>query len=362
MLYDHVLPSRIRALGAAGDFNPQAWDAFLRGQRDSLSAAWSRAVTARARLKKVREALGLPFVVDAPGEPGAPGAWNSDYDKNMLELQVMVQLMTTAADEAVESKRALVFNPDTKSFGIELLPTDKLRVALDATGRPVIADAKTGQVVTQFEGSLGLPPLLIGAIVVVVAVAVYAVVEKVCSTTENVAQTKMLETVRTSGAKLIEEGKATPEQVAAMDKALLEGGAALAKAQGEKAEKESQVSSTVRTVAWVGLGIAGIWLVGTLFAGRMSGAPALARNPAENPHPKIRSGYAYRYDGPSNWQRAPNDDWEIVVVTPSELREVYYRGRRNVDGVTVDVWSATDREGHRVSYAQTAFGKNLAAA
>jgi hypothetical protein len=282
-LYQHVVsPPRIQALGDISDFKPAAWESFLSWLKNQLQGSWNRAVQARALLKKVREDLNLPFIVDGPGEAGAPGAWNTDFDKNVLELQAIVVILTKAADEAIAGKRKLVFSPDQKDVGVELLPSDTFRVAINAQGRPVVVDVKSGDQVTQFEGTIGVAVPIIVAAIVVVGLVAYAVTEKICTTVENTARSKMIETIKIEGAKLIEGKKATPEQVTAWDKALLEGAASITKAEGAKAKEESQWSSTVRTVAWVGLGIAGIWLVGTLFGGRMGGGAgslALARNP-----------------------------------------------------------------------------------
>jgi hypothetical protein len=276
-------------LGDIGDINPAAWEKYILGQNGSLQAAWDRALTARNQLKKVREDLGLPFIVNTAGEGSVNGAWNDDFEKNMLELKAMVTFLDQVTNEAVAGKRALVFNNQTKDFGLQLLPTDTLRIAQTQQGRPVLVNVETGQPITEFSGTVGaVPPVVIIGVVVVAAVAIWAVAEEVCDTVKTAAREKTTQTIRETGVKLIEEGKATPEQVATMDKALLDGTANVIRAGGEASEQSSQIPKTIRTVAWVALGVAGLWVAGNLIASRGAGTPALARNPSGPLDVKLR--------------------------------------------------------------------------
>lgn len=283
-------------LGDIGDVNTAAWEKFIVSQNASLQAAWQEALAARNSLKKVREALGLPFIVNAPGEAGAAGAWNDDFEKNTLEVQAMVTFLNNVTNEAVAGKRALVFNSQTDDMGLELLPTDTLRMAVSQQGRPVMVNVQTGQPVTEFSGTLNaLPAVAIVGIVVVAGIVVWASTEAVCDTVKTVAREKTVQTIRTSGAKLIEEGKATPEQVTAMDKGLFEGQASVVKAEAELKEAEDQWPKTLRTVAWVGLGLGALYLAGSLLT-RGGGVPALARNPSLGNNPRnLRKLWRVKY-------------------------------------------------------------------
>jgi hypothetical protein len=195
----------------------------------------------------------------------------------------MVALLNKATDEAVANKRRLILDPKNDQFGIELLPSDTVRLAVLPSGRPVLLDAKTDAPITSFSGTVGLPPLVILGIVVVVGLAAYGIVDSYCSNAAKEAHSKMLETVSTEGKKLVESKKATPEQVASMDKALFDGAATVEAAKAKGAEAEDKWPKTIRTVGFVALGIAAIWLVGSMFAGggarRAAATPTLVSNP-----------------------------------------------------------------------------------
>lgn len=278
-------------LGAIEDMNPQAWVNYVTSLRTDLQAAWVRAESARASLKKVRETLNLPFIVNSPTEAGAPGAWNDTFEQNTLELKGIVLLLTKFADELAAGARGLAFDQNTNEFVI-LGKSDDTLVVRVINGRPTLVYAASGQPVPPSEvtgtldgllGAAPIPPVVIaiGAVsLVATGIIAYAITTKVCETVESTAKQKTLETISTAGKKLVEEGKATPEQVATMDKALFEGQAAVTQAEAAKKKEEDVWPKTIRTVALVGLGVAGIWLVGNLFArGGGGSAPALARNP-----------------------------------------------------------------------------------
>jgi hypothetical protein len=319
--------------GEVQDMDPAAWEAYLKSLRQQVTTAWKGAADARARLKKVREDLNLPFVVDSPTEAGAPGAWNSSYEQNMVELKAIVMLLERYADEAVAGKRPLVFDPQTKQFQIAAIDGDTLRVRANPSGKPIdVVDIASGTAITQFDGELGLAPIAIAAGVAsifVVAIVAYGIVARVSESSESIARSKMLETIETSGAKLVQEGKATPDQVSSMRKALFDGAAAVSTAEAAKSEAEDKWPKTIRTVAFVGLGIAGLWVVGSFLMSRGGGGAglALARNPAGT-----AARYVVRVGGKNlSTHRTETQAWDAATAI-AEKR-----------GVSAEVWRGRDR-------------------
>lgn len=362
-------------LGAIEDMNPQAWANYVSGLRTSLQQAWVRAETQRSTLKKVREVLGLPFIVDSPTEAGAPGAWNSTFEQQTLETKGVVLLLTKFADELAVGERGLALDQASGEFVILGKESDSLFVRV-INGRPTLVYANTGQPVPPNEitgtldgllGAAPIPPIVIaiGAVsLVATGIVAYAITTKVCETVASTARQKTIETISTAGKKLVQEGKATPEQVATMDKALFEGQAAVTQAEATKAEEESQWPRTVRTVALVGLGIAGVWLVGNMFArrgGASAPAPALSAPAAlaSNPSGKVslrrvyldRGGYdsGGRYFGvgePLYVAESDEYDWREYVRARSreeakeKVREAARRSSRWPSGVAPQFYRA----------------------
>jgi hypothetical protein len=57
---------------------------------------------------------------------------------------------------------------------------------------------------------------------------------------------------------------------------------------------------------------------------------------------KLASGYAFEIPAGTDWRAAPDDDWNTVVVVPSETVAAVFAGPRRIDGRAVNVFRATD--------------------
>lgn len=268
-----------------------AWAAYIKALRDNLFASWQRARGARLTLQSVRQSLGLPFMAGPPveGAPPDQGAWNSGLEQDAIKLQAIVALSMKFADECLQDKRKLIYNVGEQSFGIELLPSDDIRIA-DTGGVPQIVNAKTGQPENitgniEGDGSLGIAPIIFvaGAVgLVATGIAVYYTADRLCKTLESLSEDKTMRTLATKNAELVLSGKATPAEAKALTDGIYKGASELhaAKAKEEETAK-SPWHKTIQTVAFVGLGIAGVYLVAQLVGrgGGRSSAPARAANP-----------------------------------------------------------------------------------
>lgn len=257
---------RISWLGQAeAPVSVAAWDSYLRGLATNLQSAWDRALSAHHTLHKVRTTLGLPFIVDRVTEAGAtPGAWASDLEQQMLELQVMVQTLVGAANDTVAGKRQLGWNDQTNDFEIERLPEDAVRIET-RNGRPVLIGNMTNEPV-EVTGSLGIAPIVWVGIAAVAAVATYFIVEEACKTVETVAKQKTYQTLSNHQHDLVTSGKATPEQAAKMTETILTGAKELEEAEAIKTEATSPLMKTITTVSFVALGLGVLYVVAQVIA------------------------------------------------------------------------------------------------
>jgi hypothetical protein len=268
------------SLGAPEDINVDAWAAYLRAVRDSLNAQWARTKSAYFTLKEIREQFGLSFIIDQAGEATAPpGAWTTALQNKMLKLQSIVDVLNLVATDALEDKRKLAWNPQRQDFEIEKLPVDPLTVQL-VNGQPELVDNSGAVIQPTGDVGVGLAPLAWVAIVGVVAIAVYFSTESVCDTIEKTAEQKTMQTIGDQSAKLVEQGKATPEEAAAMTSAVYKGAAEVKKAEAvaeaAKGKPASDIANTVRTLGFVALSVGVLYLAATVI-GRMPAGRALAR-------------------------------------------------------------------------------------
>lgn len=275
-------------LGAPEDFNQQAWSDYLTSLRQSLRDSWRDARRAYFTLKEVREQFGLPFTSAITGEGTPdPGAWNESLQEGMLRLQNVVEVLDQIATDALENKRRLGWDA-SGTFVIEKLPGDNVTIQVVNGVSEIVSDA-TGAVVGPNTGvdvkpvtGVGLPPVAIVAIVGIAAVAVYFTADSICSAYEKAAEEKTNQTLGDQQRKLVESGKATPAEAQQMTSAVLKGRAEIKKSEAAAAEQKptAQLASTARTLGFVGLGVAAIWLAVTII-GRASPARsmALAKNP-----------------------------------------------------------------------------------
>lgn len=311
--------SNIQWLAAPEDVDLQAWDAYFRGVRNQLVESWNDARTAYLTMRQVKESFGLPVVLSpeaaASGEPG----WTPGDEQRILETQAIVELLTEWMDDALEKNtRRIAYDP-AQGFVIEQLPSDTLRVVqqgggvsiLDLQGNPVPVTGTVG----------ALPALAVVAIVGVAVVGVYFTVDAICDVIESTAEQETMRTLGDQHAKLVASGKATPEQAKKMTEAIYSGAKELtvAKGQAAAAEGSSGVQSTVRTVAWVALGITGLFFLAKVlpaFAGGRGGGGGqrLLTNPRD-PGDDLSPHYPFQNKGklgpgPLGESFARQQDWD----------------------------------------------------
>lgn len=297
----NMIPDQFAWLGVPdATFDTAAWGQYIQSLRDNVEGSWQRAVGAYKTLKAVREQLGLPFIVDAqpggegqPPTPPPPGAWTSDFEQQMLDLQGIVSVLVKAADEAVEGKRKLAWNEQIQDFVLESLPGDQVRIEM--VGGKLVATNLDGSGAKHWSGTVGepaqlgaLPAIAWVAITGISVVGIYFITDRVCKAVETAAEEKTFQTTATKNAELVQSGKATPEQATAMTSAVYKGAAELHKAKAKEKSQEapSQFAGTVKMLAWAGLGIAGIYLASKVIGA--SGSSGAQAAPALMPNPSIR--------------------------------------------------------------------------
>lgn len=244
-------------LGQTGPLvDDAAWSAYLDGARASMVASWNRARDAYLTLKRVRETLGLPFV-SQPGEAASdPNALSPADDQEFVYLNGVVGLLSQWAEDAVDGKRKGFF--DGGKLMIEALPTDTMKIEEGPGGRPVIVDIQTGDPVP-VQGTIAGWQIVAGlAAVAVAGVALYFTADRMAKALETNAEQKTMDTIVQKQAELVQSGKATPEEAQALVSSIFEGARDLKKAKSEEKETKSGWQQTITTVAWIGLGIAGL--------------------------------------------------------------------------------------------------------
>jgi hypothetical protein len=276
--------SAVTWLGQASDTsaNAAAWETYVRALRDNLTLSFARASAARATLKATRERLGLPFMV-GPGEGAArTGAWDSGLEQDFIELGSMVATLTNFADDAIAGRRKLGFDQGDQ-LAFERLDGDFSRVEV-RNGRPVQVENATGNPVVVTGTVSALPALVVGLIAVAAAVTTYFVVAEVCDTVENVAETKQIETLSANSVELIKTGRATPEQAKAINDSIYQGAATVHEARAAEATAgRSEIPQTIRTIGFVALGLAALYIVAQFFMRRGGGGALVPARMLENP-------------------------------------------------------------------------------
>jgi hypothetical protein len=56
----------------------------------------------------------------------------------------------------------------------------------------------------------------------------------------------------------------------------------------------------------------------------------------------LSDGYAFELPAGADWEAAPDDDWDTVMVVPSETVGATRVGTRPLDGYRFDVYRAAD--------------------
>lgn len=254
--------------------NAAAWGAYLTALRGSMNQSWAGARNAYLTLKKVRQQLGFPFIGSLlTGEGGLvdSGAWDDSLEGNMQDLQAMVKVTDDAFGDVLAQKRKLFYEQKTNDFAVEGLPSDIVRVKL-TDGNLSLVNGQ-GQPI-HVTGTIGLAPIIVGGIVAAAAisgavtfVAAALVIKKTCDTIQAIAEQKTMQTALVKQAELVQSGKATPAEAAALTKSVYDGTAAVATAKGAAAAQANansdvtNISKTVTTVAFIGLGIGVIYLL-----------------------------------------------------------------------------------------------------
>lgn len=292
----NIVQTTVRWLGQPTTPDLAAWETYLRALRQNLLDSWGRAVNAYNGLKKVREDLGLPFMVQqgAP-ESAAPGmssasAWSPDLEQQAADLMGMVQLISTVLGEVIAGKRTIEWDQAAGEFRVELLPTDLIRLDVQ-NGVPVLVDAKTGAPVHPVPdkgiGTVGVPAVVwfATATASVLALPAYWVVEKAVDSMTNVAEQKTIRTIAEKSYECVTSGKCTPEEAAKINQSVYDGAKGVresqAKVEAAKGKPTTDITKAITTLALVGLGIALIYAVVRLAPAPRGRTTALAR-PHEN--------------------------------------------------------------------------------
>lgn len=260
-------------LGQASAIDPKEWETYLAALRDNMLVSWTRAVAAYQGLKSARETLGLPFIAPPGGEGAAPGmssaaSWSADLDQQAVDLMAMKVLVTDALNDAIAGKRKMNWDAAKAEWQIEGLPEDVLRLEVQGQA-PVLVDAKTGQK-TSIQGTVGVPAIVWGATLTlsVLALPAYFVVEAAINNLTDVSEQKTLRTITEKSYECVQSGKCTPDQVAKINSSITSGVTALRaqKVEQEKAKAQptTDITSAIKTVAWVGLAAAVLFFAARL--------------------------------------------------------------------------------------------------
>lgn len=250
------------AVGAPQDLDSVRLGEYVAAVRASLDDDLNRMVVAYRGLRTVREELGLPLLrTGVEGE--ARGGLTVDENQRFVVAATLVDNASRFLDDALSGDRRVGWD-DQRQFVVEALPTDGVRIEIRPGIGPVLIGTQTGEPV-EITGSLSGPALLIvgGLIagVAVTAAAVYAIKLMTDSLTVA-AQEKTTQTIVERGRLLVESGKATPEQVARLDTAVLEGTRAIREEERKKAEADKptgDIAGAVKTVAWAAVAVGALY-------------------------------------------------------------------------------------------------------
>lgn len=237
----------------------QAWNAYFQGVNDQLVGSWNRLRDAYLTHQRIRAQLGLQQVMQ-PGERFDPGAISEETEQDVLHLQASTLLLSKFMDEVLDGTRQIAFDKAKGDFFIERLSSDTITVQLNARGAPRVVELDSESEVP-VDGTVG-NPWAAALIAVVAGLTIYFTTAKVEDTIKSNVEQATMATISSNQTRQIELG-ATPEEVKTNTDAIFEGAKQLERAKGEskKQEGETGVQSTIRTVAWVGLGIAVVALL-----------------------------------------------------------------------------------------------------
>lgn len=294
--------------------SPEAWASYLSSLRQALQVAGSKAVQSYQTLKQVRKSLGLPFMAPG-GESQDLGAWTPNLEQEALDVFAMVKVFSDGVSDVLNGKRKLVWRENLQDFAIEGFSSDPLRIEYAPSGTPALVDALGAQ--THVPGQIGVAPLVIvaavGGLSLVTGIAVGVLVYQGLKTIEVVAEQKTQRTLAEVAGKnsdLVAQGKATPEQVAKLNQSLYAGAAEWQKAAGESKRDDkgtADITSAVKTLAWVGLGVGALYVVAQVI-GKMPSMPALA-GAKDNPTRE-------------DWLRALEEDERSLAAVRQSIQKI----------------------------------------
>lgn len=334
----------------------------LEGLRQAVNTSLKKATVAYNGLKKTREKLGLDFITYKSGEGTAEtsGGWSEDLEAQAQDLHAMATFLDQCTTDVKSGKRDLNWNKDFQNFSISALPGDPFYLAVTQNGVPVLVDSKTNQQThVQAPFGVGVIHWIVAAAVAVQAVefvGIYFLVKKGLETIETVSQQKTQQSVlevAKKNADNVASGKMTAAEADKSNQTIIKGATDLQKEQNAvklaDAKTSSDFASTLMTLGYVALGIAGVVTLGKLIPSKQ-----LLENAAS---PRVRAGYAYstgRAQGlkSKDWMYAKDEDWDTVLVD-APRGQYRYLGTRNIDGTKMFVWVEPSK--HRY-VAQTAHG------
>lgn len=222
------------------DVPASSWEDYLRSVRDSTAAAWLRAREGYLGLTKIQKDFQTTVASFTP-----------DEFQKLLDTQEMVRLSTKAIDDALAGTRGVSVDANG-DLALASLPADNTRIET-RNDQPVMISTSTGDPV-HGSGTVGLVWLLVGAGVIVTIAQVYTI-KTLCDFFTQLAQVKAEREV----IDLVKTGKATPEQASG----ILKSQADLATARGAAAAAAETAGwqGTLKTALYIGLGIAGLYVL-----------------------------------------------------------------------------------------------------
>ncbi|MGH2998994.1 MAG: hypothetical protein ACRDNM_06820 [Gaiellaceae bacterium] len=257
-------------LGAAGDQvmpadQAQGWLDQLAGARNALMRSRTRLAQNAAAFDAVRADLGLPqFDIPSSGPSETPstgpladyvrtGVWTQDAASARTRLLSTADYLVGAINDGLSGKRALTFaNGD---LFVASVPGDPYGVVVgtNAQGQrvPMFIDSQGNTT-----GTLGIVPIVIGAIVlgaVVVSLASAWAIGKYCDYLAQSHNDDALNKIATEQQTLVASGKATPDQALATVKALTD----LDKANETKPSALGDVLASFPIISLIGAALAG---------------------------------------------------------------------------------------------------------
>lgn len=64
----------------------------------------------------------------------------------------------------------------------------------------------------------------------------------------------------------------------------------------------------------------------------------------------MRDGYAFEYNGPGEYRDGTSEDWDTVMVVPSEAKSCRFVGFSRIDGARVRVYQGNELGTGAVKY------------